>query len=256
VKFQIEVICINDDGKQHCEVMQIERKQLVMETLGLSLTESKAILENIQNFIVNHQVTEDLARCHVCPVCHPRHTSKGQGSIPVRTVFGLVQVPNPCWNHCLCKKDQKSFRPVSRWLQGRTTPELLFLETKGGSLIPYAKVADLLKDVLAVGDTANQVTIRQHLHAVAESMEQELGEEKPHISSNIPENGEEQPLPDGAMTVGIDGGYVRAAHKQGCVEVISGKSEVSFRRGSNESPPAKCFGFVQTYDQKPRRRIW
>lgn len=257
MKFQIEVICINDDGeKQHCEVMQIEKKQLVMETLGLSLTESKAILENLQDLVVNQQVAEDLDRRRVCPMCNERLTSKGQGTIPVRTIFGVVQVPNPRWNQCLCKKEQKSFRPVSRWLQGRTTPELLFLETKWGSLIPYAKVADLLKDVLPVGDTTNQVTIRQHLHSVAERMEQDLGEEKSRIFSNIPENGEEQPIPDGPMTVGIDGGYVRATHKQGCFEVIAGKSEVSFRRGSNESPPTKCFGFVQTYDEKPRRRIW
>ncbi len=59
------------------------------------------------------------------------------------------------------------------------------------------------------------------------------------------------------MTVGIDGGYVRAAHKEGCFEVIVGKSVVAFRRAEGEQvPPVKCFGFVQTYDKKPRRRLW
>lgn len=257
MKFRIEVICINEDGiKQHFDVMQFERQELVMETLGLSLAESKAILENVQGVVVTHQVTEDLDCRRTCPVCSQRHTSKGQGTIPVRTVFGVVQVPNPRWNRCLCQEGQKSFRPVSSWLQGRTSPELLYLETKWGSLFPYAKVADLLKDVLPVGNTTNQETIRQHLHAVAERMEEDLGEEKPPLFSEVPENGEHQPIPDGPMTVGIDGGYVRAAHKQGCFEVIAGKSRVSFRRDSNESPPTKCFGFVQTYDEKPRRRIW
>ena len=67
----------------------------------------------------------------------------------------------------------------------------------------------------------------------------------------------QQPLPDGPITVGIDGGYVRAAHKQGCFEVIAGKSVVAFRReDATEVPSAKCFGFVQTYDEKPRRRLW
>ena len=32
------------------------------------------------------------------------------------------------------------------------------------------------------------------------------------------------------MTVGIDGGFVRAAHKEGWFEVIAGKSVVAFRR--------------------------
>ena len=68
---------------------------------------------------------------------------------------------------------------------------------------------------------------------------------------------ERQPLPDGPITVGIDGGYVRAAHKQGWFEVIAGKSVVAFRReDEGEVPSAKCFGFVQTYDEKPRRRLW
>jgi hypothetical protein len=59
------------------------------------------------------------------------------------------------------------------------------------------------------------------------------------------------------MTVGIDGGYVRAAHKQGYFEVIAGRSVVAFRRAETDPvPPPKCFGFVQTYDEKPRRRLW
>jgi hypothetical protein len=50
---------------------------------------------------------------------------------------------------------------------------------------------------------------------------------------------------------------VRAAHKQGWFEVIAGKSVVAFQREEKgEVPSAKCFGFVQTYDQKPRRRLW
>jgi hypothetical protein len=32
---------------------------------------------------------------------------------------------------------------------------------------------------------------------------------------------------------------------------------VAFRRAEGEEvPPVKCFGFVQTFDEKPRRRLW
>lgn len=59
------------------------------------------------------------------------------------------------------------------------------------------------------------------------------------------------------MTVGLDGGYVQAAHKEGFFEVIAGRSVVAFRRREEDGgPPPKCFGFVQTYDPKPRRRLW
>jgi hypothetical protein len=146
---------------------------------------------------------------------------------------------------------------VASWLAGQTSPELLYLETKWASLIPNAKVAELLKDVLPIADTLNQETVRSHLHAIANRIEQGLGEESIRLFEGSDQDWEEQPLPDGPMTVGIDGGFVRAAHKEGWFEVIAGKSVVAFRREENdETPSAKCFGFVQTYDEKPRRRLW
>ena len=66
---------------------------------------------------------------------------------------------------------------MTSWLAGQTSPELLYLETKWASLIPYAKVVELLKDVLPVADTLNQETVRSHLHAIANRIEQGLGEE-------------------------------------------------------------------------------
>jgi hypothetical protein len=65
-------------------------------------------------------------------------------------------------------------------------------------------------------------------------------------------------MPDGPLTVGIDGGYVRAQGEQGWFEVIAGKSLLAFRRGEASEVPvsSKCFAFVQTYDQKPKRRLF
>jgi hypothetical protein len=140
------------------------------------------------------------------------------------------------------------------WLNGQTSPEMLYLETKWASLIPFARVAGLQKDVLPVEDSMNRQTVRNHLYATAERSEQELGDERqPNLFEGSEEDWEQQPLPDGPMTVGLDGGYVRAAHKQGWFEVIAGKSVVAFRRhDEGEVPSMKCFGFVQTYDDKPR----
>ena len=122
---------------------------------------------------------------------------------------------------------------------------MLYLETKWASLIPFAKVAELLKDVLPVGGPVNQESVRSHPQATAERIEQELGDERqlnPFEGSE--EEWEQQPPPDGPITVGIDGGYVRAAHKQGWFEVIAGKSVVACQReDTGEVPSAKCFGF-------------
>lgn len=49
---------------------------------------------------------------------------------------------------------------------------------------------------------------------------------------------------------GIDGGYVRQwDDKKKHFELIVGKS-------MPEEGPNKCFGFVQTYDEKPKRRLF
>ena len=238
--------------------MEMERAELAMDTLGWSVAEGKTMLHGVQEFVACQQAWEDLKRRRAGPACGQQHQSKDAGIHTVKTVFGPVAVPNPRWQRCVCQSEgPKTFRPTATWLQERTSPELLYLETKWASLIPFAKVADLLQEVLPVGETTNHETVREHLPAVAERMEGELGEERKFREFAAPDAETEQPLPDGPMTVGIDGGYVRAAHQQGCFEVIAGRSVVAFRRSEADSvPPPKCFGFVQTYDQKPRRRLW
>jgi hypothetical protein len=98
-----------------------------------------------------------------------------------------------------------------------------------------------LKEVLPVGESTNHETVREHLQATALRIEEELGEERQLNLFDCEEHDSEQlPLPDGPMTVGIDGGYVRAAHKEGCFEVIAGRSVVAFRLAEDEEvPPTK-----------------
>jgi len=106
-------------------------------------------------------------------------------------------------------------------------------------------VARLLEDVLPVAYTQNGMTIRNHVLETAERIETDLGEEKPVFFDGSEQDWEAKPLPDGPMTVGIDGGFVRAAHKEGFFEVIAGKSVVDFRRSDEEATScSKCFSFV------------
>jgi hypothetical protein len=55
------------------------------------------------------------------------------------------------------------------------------------------------------------------------------------------------------LTVGLDGGYVHSSQQRskrdGWFEVIAGKSMPT-------DGPSRCFGFVQTYDTKPKRRLF
>jgi hypothetical protein len=216
VKYRVEVVCVSASGaQQRSDIMELERGDLAIETLGLSLTEGKRLLEGLQDVVTSTQVAEDLARRRTCSSCGEQHSTKGSGTAEIRTLFGSVTVPNPRWNRCSCHTDgAKTFRPATAWLSGRTTPELLYLETKWGSLLPYARVASLLKEVLPIDDRESQETVRSHLYATAERLEDELGEEQPSLVGGTDEDLEELPIPDGPITVGIDGGYVRAAQNR------------------------------------------
>jgi hypothetical protein len=58
--------------------------------------------------------------------------------------------------------------------------------------------------------------------------------------------------------VEIDGGYVRGRPKQRKVAVVSGKSILAFRRDQEgkQELSGRCFAWVQTYDEKPKRRLF
>ncbi|MGH9326341.1 MAG: hypothetical protein ACRD2B_06600 [Terriglobia bacterium] len=142
MKFLVEVICENDEGaEERRDVMEMERQELAMETLGLSLAEGKTILRGVHDFVASQQISEDLKCRRRCPNCGERHRSQAAGTSTVETVFGPVAVPNPSWQRCSCQTEgPRTLRPTATWLKGRTSPERLYLETKWGSLIPYEKV--------------------------------------------------------------------------------------------------------------------
>ena len=111
MKVRVEVVSLNADGEQQRrQILTIERRELTMETLGMNLTEGKALLSGVQDFVVAQQAGEELEQRRACPHCGRRYTSKDSGSTPVSTVFGRVEVPNPRWNRCGCQtQDPKTF---------------------------------------------------------------------------------------------------------------------------------------------------
>jgi hypothetical protein len=176
-----------------------------------------------------------------------------------RTVFGVLSVESPRLYHCSCQAPETTtFGPLATLLPERTTPELLFLETKWAALVSYGLTSTLLQDVLPLDEPLHAVTIRNHVLTAAERLEDALGEEQWSFIDKCPAEWAALPIPNGPITVGIDGGYVKAQGEQGWFEVIAGKSLLAFTRGEESKDPvsSKCFAFVQTYDQKPKRRLF
>jgi hypothetical protein len=106
--------------------------------------------------------------------------------------------------------------------------------------------------------TLKATTIQHHTHAVAQRCEDELGEEPGAFVDGCPATWETLPIPDGPITVGIDGGDVRDwDEKKRQFEVLVGKSRLAFRRADAEDiPSSKCWGLVPTLATQPQRRLF
>ncbi len=96
---------------------------------------------------------------------------------------------------------------------------------------PYGASTKLLAELLPLEEQLNAMTIRNHLLGVAKRSEAELGAEQVSFVEGCPRDWAKMPIPKGPLTVGIDGGFVRAQRGEGWFEVIAGKSVLEFRRG-------------------------
>jgi hypothetical protein len=118
-------------------------------------------------------------------------------------------------------------------------------------MLSYHGATHLLKDILPLSETFNAATLRNHLVKVAEHDEDDLGEEQFMFPDGCQRDWDQLPFPDGPITVGLDGGYLRRwDEKKRYFEVIAGKSVP-------EKGDAKYFGFADTYEKaKPKRRLF
>jgi hypothetical protein len=193
------------------EILQFDKGDDRLEGIGLSLDEAKAALAGIQGSVVTAQAASFLARHRSCDFCGSPLLSKGPCRTQFRTAFGTIVLSSPRFHHCSCQSGMaRTFSPLNLLLTECIAPELLYLETRWASLMSFGMNADLLKDVLPIGSTADASTIRRHLHKVAACHEADLRGDQAGGHDEHPVNG--QPLPRAAVIVGIDGGYVRNWH--------------------------------------------
>ena len=251
MKFEITLRVTTPDGEmEELEVITLDKGHDRHEDTGLSIEDGKALLKTLQRQIVEAQAEAFCASKSVCQGCKRRLRRKGTHLIRYRTVFGDVPVTSPRYYHCACdRRGTRTFSPLTELLPDHTAPELLWLETRWASLVSFETAAGLLKDVLPVGESLSAETVRNHLHKAARRMEDELAEEQVFFIETYPRDRAAMPLPEGRITVGIDGGYVRSRNKsQPHFEVMVAKSMPADR-------PNRYLGLVHTHDTRPKRRL-
>jgi hypothetical protein len=258
MKLSVQVIVHPDDDTKTApvvrEVLSLDRDSLAPDSVGLRLGEAQDLLAAVQDTVVEQQVQRAIAEKTACPHCGRNRRHKDTRSILVRSLFGVLRLPSPRWWHCDCQQQPtRSFQPLAELLPERTTPELAYLQARFAGLVSYGITAKLLGELLPLGRTLHPAVVRRQTQAVAARLEDELGEEQFGFIDTCQADREELPRPDLPLTVGLDGGYVHSSaqrsRRDGWFEVVAGKVIPTQGRAS-------CFGYVQTYDTKPKRRLF
>jgi hypothetical protein len=261
MRVKLQLVLCSDEGQEETvtDVITLNKNNERLEHLGLTLAEAKQLLSALQRHLLQHQVDTFLDPCSTCPVCGALLKVKAHTSRSFRTLFGTFTLDSPRLEHCDCTRHKtSSFRPLSALLTESIAPELLYMEAKWSSLVSYGMSLEALQDFLPLEVTLDVKTVRYDTLKVAKRIEAELGDEHHSFIEGSPSEWDRLPRPEGAFKVGIDGGYVRNWYaKKHNFEVIVGKSTLSFREDeADKAPSSKRFGFVQTLDIKPKRRLY
>lgn len=250
MKFKLQIVLDDDEGSTTIEdIIQLERNIDKGYCAGLSLKESKQLLQRLQNILILKQANTYSTSHRACSNCQKQRRIKDYRSIQYKTLFGTVVIPSLRLYQCPCSDHlSRTVSLLKEWLPEHISPELQYIESKWASYMSFNKTSELLLDVLPMNSTHNRVTVRNHLHKVAKKQELDIKEEAFCISG-CANDWAKLPKPDKPLTIGIDGGYLRSCkNKRKNFEIIVGKS-------FSKTKPAKRFGLVQSLDDRPQQRL-
>jgi len=156
------------------EVARIERdEQAGLSDLGLRLAEARQLTSALQAEIVPAQVTIAGEHRCTCAACGRRLASKGHYTATFRSLYGDVPIRIRRLLTCPCQNggEAKSFAAFA--LEAATVaPELAYVTARYAALAPFAKVADLLSELLPVSGAPNAGTVRNRTMRVGEAVVQ------------------------------------------------------------------------------------
>ncbi len=117
MKISVQLVIEPEDGQPVTAkpIAQLKCADLTVDTLGLTLAESKSILGNLQTELAQYQVTDYIDEQRICPQCDRPQSIKGHHTIVYRTLFGKLCLKSPRLYVCSCQdSDSKSISPLTR----------------------------------------------------------------------------------------------------------------------------------------------
>ena len=236
------------------DIAVIERDVLSPATLGLSIEEAKGLLAGVQTVVATEHCADALSNVEHCEDCGRRFAHKETRHLQVRSLYGVVTVPNPRWWTCICNSaDRTTFTPLAALLPERFTPELGLVEAKLAAHMAFSAAGNLLGELLPVGRAVHGNEARRHVHRIGARLDAELdaADEYAHMDGSGHAL-RALPKPDMPLVVNIDGGYVHSSaqtsRRDGWFQAVCGTV-------TRHDGQVRRFGFVPNIDTRPRRRI-
>jgi len=131
--------------------------------IGLSIDAGERIMSALQAFVVKQELAAYALTRRVCVSCERLRPVKDYTTRKIRTVFGTVAVKNPRWMVCrrCFPHFSMAFTVLGEICPDRSTPELVELTARLGSMLPYRKAAKLLAEFLPIEPTESHQTARK-----------------------------------------------------------------------------------------------
>ena len=135
--------------------------------LGLTLSEAKQLLANVQREIAAAQARDHVVRRPDCPRCDGVCHVKDYLDHVVATLFGQVTMKLPRFRCASCGGIETG---ISWPSQCRSTPELDRLRAHLSALMTYRVAADLLEQMFPIDAGTDPETLRRHTLRVGEAV--------------------------------------------------------------------------------------
>jgi hypothetical protein len=163
MKFELILAVDSGDGQiTNVPLAQMTRPDVSeLATLGLSLSESKQLLAQLQREIVTRQFEATTHQRRHCGQCGTKRAIKDFHGARFRSLFGDVELRVPRLRKCQCAVDSPVQGSANATLRQRwIAPELECVQSELAAVLPYARSAALLSKLLPIGAGNSASTVR------------------------------------------------------------------------------------------------
>lgn len=139
MKLTLQIVITDELGVSRTEErMTLQKSGDAQNDIGLSLSESKSLLNTVQQSMVQQQADEYTHQHIECPHCLAARRIKGRQKMQYRTLFGIIPVSGLRVYRCRCEESAtKTVSLLSDWAGDHSHPALKYIETRWASMISY-----------------------------------------------------------------------------------------------------------------------